>query len=61
MKRTVRQGFFSQQSRSFHFLLLPITTEAMGIGGLRAYFLSWNDKGNAGAKTAECTSASQWT
>ena len=29
----------------------------MGFGGLRANFLSWNDKGNAGAKTAKSTSA----
>jgi len=31
----------------------------MGIGGLREHSLSWNDKVNAGAKTAKCTSASQ--
>jgi hypothetical protein len=43
----------------FHFLMLPITTEAMGTGGLRAYSLSHSDKVNAGAKTAKCTSASQ--
>ena len=43
----------------FSFLLLPLTTEAMGIGGLREHSLSWNDKVNAGAKTAKCTSASQ--
>jgi hypothetical protein len=41
------------------FLALAITTEAMGIGGLREHSLSWNDKVNAGAKTAKCTSASQ--
>jgi len=41
------------------FLGLPLTTEAMGIGGLREHSLSWNDKVNAGAKTAECTLASQ--
>ena len=29
----------------------------MGFGGLRANFLSWNDQGNAGAKTAKSTSA----
>jgi len=40
---------------------LPITTEAMGIGGLRERSLSWNDKVNAGAKLPECPSASQWT
>jgi hypothetical protein len=34
-------------------------TMSIGTGGLRAYFLSWNDKGNAGAKPAKCTSASQ--
>ncbi len=39
----------------YFFLACPITTEAMGIGGLRAYFLSWNDKVNAGAKLPECT------
>jgi len=40
----------------------------MSIGGLREHLLSWNDKVNAGAKTAKCTacpdfsgSASQWT
>jgi hypothetical protein len=44
---------------SFIFFELPLTTEAMGIGGLREYSLSWNDKVNAGAKPPECTSASQ--
>ena len=39
--------------------LRSLTTEAMGIGGLREHSLSWNDKVNAGAKTAKCTSASQ--
>jgi hypothetical protein len=29
----------------------------MGFGGLRADFLSWNEKGNAPAKPAKCTSA----
>ena len=29
----------------------------MGIGGLRERSLSWNDKVNAGAKPAKCTSA----
>jgi hypothetical protein len=29
----------------------------MGIGGLREHSLSWNDKVNAGAKPATCTSA----
>ena len=29
----------------------------MGIGGLREHSLSWNDKVNAGAKPAKCTSA----
>ena len=29
----------------------------MGIGGLREYSLSWNDKVNAGATPAKCTSA----
>jgi hypothetical protein len=43
---------------SFLFLGLPITTEAMGTGGLRAYSLSHSDKANAGAKPAKCTSAS---
>jgi hypothetical protein len=28
----------------------------MGIGGLREHSLSWNDKVNAGAKPAKCTS-----
>ena len=27
----------------------------MRTGGLREHSLLWNDKGNAGAKTAECT------
>ena len=59
-KRTVRQRFFSNNKVAlFHFLLLHITTEAMGLGGLRANFLSWNDKGNAGAKTAKSTLAAQ--
>ncbi len=31
----------------------------MGFGGLRENFLSWNDKGNAGAKTAKSTSAAK--
>ena len=39
--------------------LRSLTTEAMGTGGLRANFLSWNDKGNAGAKTAKSTSAAK--
>ena len=30
----------------------------MGTGGLREHSLSWNDKANAGAKPAKCTSAS---
>lgn len=38
--------------------LRSLTTEAMGIGGLRAYSLSHSDKVNAGAKPAKCTSAS---
>ena len=38
--------------------LRSLTTEAMGIGGLREHSLSWNDKVNAGAKLPECTSAS---
>ena len=33
----------------------------MDFGGLRADFLSWNDKGNAGAKTAKSTSTRQNT
>ena len=41
------------------FLHLAVTTEAMGTGGLRENSLSWNDTVNAGAKPAECTSASQ--
>ena len=39
--------------------LRSLTTEAMGIGGLRERSLSHSDKVNAGAKTAKCTSASQ--
>jgi hypothetical protein len=42
----------------FPFQLCPLTTEAMGTGGLRAYSLSHSDKVNAGAKPAKCTSAS---
>ena len=42
----------------FPFQLCPLTTEAMGTGGLRAYSLSHSDKANAGAKPAKCTSAS---
>ena len=57
-KRTVRQRFFNQNYVVFLFLLLAITTEAMGTGGLRAYSLSHSDKANAGAKPAKCTSAS---
>ena len=41
----------------FSFLLCRLTPEAMGIGGLRERSLSPSDKVNAGAKTAECTSA----
>jgi hypothetical protein len=37
----------------FIFLKLLLTTEAMGIGGLREHSLSWNDKVNAGAKPAK--------
>ena len=44
---------------SFLFSNLLLTTEAMGLGGLRERSLSWNDKVNAGAKLPECTSASQ--
>jgi hypothetical protein len=51
----------------FYFLVLVLTTEAMGIWRypfhgmfhLREHSLSWNDKVNAGAKLPECTSASQ--
>ena len=39
--------------------LRSLTTEAMGIGGLREHSLSWNDKVNAGDKQPKCTSASQ--
>ena len=39
--------------------LRSLTTEAMGIGGLRAFSLSPGDKVNAGAKLPKCTSASQ--
>ncbi len=42
----------------FPFQLCPLTTEAMGTGGLREHSLSHSDKVNAGAKPAECTSAS---
>ena len=44
---------------SFLFSNLLLTTEAMGLGGLRANFLSPSDKGNAGAKTAKSTLAAQ--
>ncbi|MCE5330784.1 MAG: hypothetical protein LLF95_01450 [Bacteroidales bacterium] len=47
---------------------MPITTEAMGTGGLRERSLSHSDKVNAGAEPAKCTacpalagSARQWT
>jgi len=43
----------------FHFLCLPITTEAIGIGGLLELSLSPCDKVNAGAKPAKYMSASQ--
>ena len=42
----------------FPFQLCPLTPEAMGTGGLRERSLSHSDKVNAGAKAAECTSAS---
>ena len=51
---------FAKKERKWRFLR-SLTTEAMGIGGLREHLLSWNDKVNAGAKPAKCTSASQWT
>ena len=38
--------------------LRSLTTEAMGLGGLREHSLSHSDKENAGAKPAKCTSAS---
>ena len=57
-KRAVRQRFYPKLQNRLFFLLLPLTTEAMGTGGLRAYSLSHSDKVNAGAKTAKCTSAS---
>ena len=53
------KDFLTNKSVFFLFLLWLLTTEAMGIGGLREHSLSWNDKVNAGAKTAKCTSASQ--
>ncbi len=34
-------------------------TETKRIGGLWEHLLSWNDNGNAGAKTAKSTSAIQ--
>ena len=39
-KRTVRQRLFIRKTLSSCFLHWPITTEAMGLGGLRANFLS---------------------
>ena len=45
----------------FPFQLCPLTTEAMGIGGLRERSLSHSDKVNAGAKTAKSTLAAQST
>ena len=57
-KRTVRQRFFNQRVCLFPFLLCRITAQAMGAGGLRANSLSQSDKVNAGAKPANCSSAS---
>ena len=37
----------------FFFFGLHLTTEAMGIGGLRAYFLSQSDKRKCGRKDRE--------
>jgi len=53
------KDFSTNKSVFILFLLWQLTTEAMGIGGLREHSLSWNDKVNAGAKLQECTSASQ--
>ncbi len=53
------KDFSTAKSVFFHFLLCRITTEAMGIGGLRERSLSHSDKVNAGAKPAKCTSVSQ--
>jgi hypothetical protein len=39
-KRTVLKDFSTRKSVFYLFLLCRITTEAMGIGGLRADFLS---------------------
>jgi hypothetical protein len=44
-------SFFVAILSIFYFLHLPLTTEAMGIGGLRERSLSPSDKVNAGAKT----------
>jgi hypothetical protein len=43
----------------FFFYGLLLTTEAMGIGGLRTVSLSHSEKVKAGVKTAKCTSTSQ--
>ena len=53
------KDFSKQICLFFPFQLCPLTTEAMGIGGLREHSLSHCDKVNAGAKPAKCTSASQ--
>jgi hypothetical protein len=52
------KDFSTNKSVFFLFLLWLLTTEAMGTGGLRERSLSWNDKVNAGAKPAKCTSTS---
>ena len=52
------KDFSKQICLFFPFQLCPLTTEAMGTGGLRAYSLSHSDKANAGAKPAKCWSAS---
>ena len=52
-KRTVRQRFFNQNKVAlFHFLLLPITTEAMGIWRFAGAFAVVKRQGECGSKTA---------
>ena len=52
-KRTVRQRFFNQNKVAlFHFLLLPITTEAMGIWRFAGAFAVVKRQSECGNKTA---------
>ncbi len=46
------KDFSTKQVVLFHFLLLHITTEAMGFGGLRANSLSYRYKSKSGSKAS---------